>query len=87
MIGFIVPVRKVYGDKAMLVCYLFAAFLILPAGLAYWQGDRYVLLAEPLWLVAYSVPVGVLIDRLKLSKAISLGRTTITAGGQANAPV
>ena len=35
------------------VCYLFAAILILPAGLAYLQGDRYMLLAEPLWLIAH----------------------------------
>lgn len=40
-------------DASIIICYLFAVMVILPAGLAYLQGDRYMLLAEPLWLIAH----------------------------------
>lgn len=67
MIGLIAYRRRMHGKEAMLVCYGFALSLILPAGLAYWQGDRYVVLAEPLWLVAYSAVVGFFLDCLTIS--------------------
>ena len=57
--------RKIYEDKAVMMFYLFAAFLILPAGFVYDQGDRYILLASPLWLVAHSVLIVLLLDLLK----------------------
>jgi len=64
MIWLIASWRRVYREKAMLVCYLFAVSLILPTGFASpWQGDRYILLAEPLWLVAYGTLVSLFIDR------------------------
>jgi len=49
--------------RTMLVCYLFAVLLILPLPLAYWQGDRYIFLLEPLWLVAYGSLVSLLITQ------------------------
>jgi len=45
-----------------LLLYLFTLFLILPAGLAYMQGDRYILLAEPLWLIAHGALLARLLD-------------------------
>ena len=57
--------RKIYEDMIVMMFYLFAAFLILPAGFVYDQGDRYILLASPLWLVAHSALAGLLLDLLK----------------------
>ena len=51
---------RIIGDRAVLTFYVFAILLVLPAGFVYWQGDRYVLLSAPLWLVAY----GTLFSRL-----------------------
>ncbi len=66
--------RSLYAEKAMLVCYIFAVLLILPAGLAYWQGDRYIVLSEPLWLVAYGNLTSLLIARWSERWSISLIR-------------
>ena len=57
--------RKIYEDMIVMMFYLFAAFLILPAGFVYDQGDRYILLASPLWLVAHSALAGLFLDLLK----------------------
>ena len=65
MIGLLSFGLKLYEQKAMLICYVFAALLILPAGLTYWQGDRYVLIAAPLWLVAHSALMGQFLDFMK----------------------
>jgi len=51
-------------QNAMWICYGFAAFLVLPAGLAYGQGDRYIVLAAPLWLLAHAAVLGVVLDQL-----------------------
>lgn len=51
---------RIIGDRAVLTFYVFALLLVLPAGFVYWQGDRYVFLSAPLWLVAY----GTLFSRL-----------------------
>ena len=45
--------KQLLVEPISLLLYMFTAFLILPAGLAYMQGDRYIVLAEPLWLVAH----------------------------------
>jgi hypothetical protein len=63
MVWLMVSMRKVPAEKAILVCYIFAILLIVPAAIVYMQGDRYVLLAEPLWLVAYGTLVALLINR------------------------
>jgi hypothetical protein len=44
---------RIIGDRAILAFYVFAILLLLPTGFVYWQGDRYVVLTAPLWLVAY----------------------------------
>jgi hypothetical protein len=65
-IGGLIAFQATVRDKQLLlVLYGFAALLILPAGLTYWQGDRYVLLAVPLWLVSHSALVGLFLDCLK----------------------
>jgi len=45
------------------VLYLFALSLLLPSVLTYWQGDRLVLLAQPVWLLTYGCLVVGLLDR------------------------
>ena len=54
--------KKLYEEKPVMVCYVFAALVVLPAGLNYNQGDRYVLLAQPLWLIAHSAIIGLCLD-------------------------
>ena len=49
----VVSGKQLLVEPISLLLYMFTAFLILPAGLAYMQGDRYIVLAEPLWLVAH----------------------------------
>jgi hypothetical protein len=63
MILVVVSGRPLYAEKAMLACYMFAVLLIVPSPLAYWQGDRYILLSEPLWLVAYGNLASLVIAR------------------------
>lgn len=74
MVWLIASGSRWYEQKAMLLCYLFAILLILPAGLAYHQGDRYMLVAEPLWLVAHSVLVGLFVDLVKTMTKLPLKR-------------
>jgi 4-amino-4-deoxy-L-arabinose transferase-like glycosyltransferase len=45
--------RRLFSEKASLVCYGFAILLLLPMGLVYFQGDKYIILSEPLWLLSY----------------------------------
>ncbi len=49
-------------EPISLLLYMFTLFLILPAGLAYMQGDRYIVLAEPLWLVAHGTLLARFLD-------------------------
>jgi hypothetical protein len=57
--------KRICGQKAMWVSYLFAVLLILPAGFTYLQGDRYILVAAPLWLVAHAALFCLFIESLK----------------------
>ncbi len=50
--------------KLWTVYYVFATLLVLPAGLTYNAGDRYVTVADPVWLVAYAALFGLLIEVL-----------------------
>ena len=52
-----------FGNEATVTCYVFTVFLILPAPLGYLQGDRYMVLTEPLWLVAYGSLASLFIER------------------------
>jgi hypothetical protein len=54
--------RPLFSEKASLTCYAFAILLIIPAGLVYFQGDRYIVLSEPLWLLAYGTLAARLVD-------------------------
>jgi len=63
MIALVLSGRNVLAEKAMCVCYIFAILLVLPAPLTYLQGDRLILLAAPLWLVAHARLVSLLVDR------------------------
>ncbi len=53
MVCWLISRRALFSEKAALICYTFAVFLVLPSGLVYFQGDRYIVLAEALWLLAY----------------------------------
>jgi hypothetical protein len=77
MTFWIISGRPLFAEKAALACYVFAILLILPAALAYWQGDRYIVLAEPLWLVTY----GALSSRMadEWSRRINMNRLRLSA--------
>ena len=66
LVSLIVWGKRIFGQKAMLVCYVFAVLLILPAGLTYLQGDRYIVVAEPLWLAAHAALVVLFMDFLNI---------------------
>lgn len=74
MIVVVVSGRPLFAEKSMLVCYVFGVLLIVPSPLAYWQGDRYILLSEPLWLVTYGNLASLLIARWSERWSISLIR-------------
>ncbi len=54
--------NKLYREAPQVASYVFALTLIIPLGLPYYQGDRYVVLAQPLWLVAHAGVVGLALD-------------------------
>ena len=62
MILWIALSKRVPHGPAGITFYLFAMLLIAPAGLTYWQGDRHVLIAAPLWLAAYAGLASFFID-------------------------
>jgi hypothetical protein len=62
MVWLVASGNKLYEEKTVVLCYLFAALLILPAGLTYNQGDRYILLAQPLWLIGHAGLIALYLD-------------------------
>ena len=56
--------RRRFGHSGpVAVLYLFVLSLLVPSVLTYWQGDRLVLLAQPVWLLTYGCLVAGLLDR------------------------
>jgi hypothetical protein len=62
MAFWIVSGRPLVSEKASLTCYVFAILLLLPMGLVYFQGDKYIILSEPLWLLTYGTFAARLVD-------------------------
>jgi hypothetical protein len=62
MAFWIVSGRSLVSEKASLTCYVFAILLLLPMGLVYFQGDKYIILSEPLWLLTYGTFAARLVD-------------------------
>jgi hypothetical protein len=77
MAFWIISGRSLFAEKAALTCYAFAILLILPAGLVYFQGDRYIVLAEPLWLLTYGSLTAPLID--EWSSRVGINRLRLSA--------
>jgi hypothetical protein len=54
--------RRLASEQANLVCYIIAILLLLPMSLVYFQGDKYIILSEPLWLLTYGTFAARLVD-------------------------
>ena len=82
MLGLFLYGARMYEQPSMWIFYIFAALLILPAGLTYSQGDRYILLAEPLWLVGHSALIGLLLDVVanRIQAKMRIGDRSIDSG-------
>ena len=62
MTFWVISGRPLVSGKASLACYAVAILLTLPTGFVYFQGDRYIVLSEPLWLLTYGTFVSRLVD-------------------------